>query len=227
MKKLFFLAAVLIFANCLFAQTGPTTPWPFIWGTAGSFVQYESSYDADGYIYNPVTYTWDHGTETGKSFMTVTCDIEMYMSMHLDATDIYFHIADDRTSMSAYVNGWLASNNGQWLFVDSELGNKELNKLAFVADAWGRDLAYHTANGLTVNDIPAEWFLKEPGDPDWRLGAASTSGNNGQLHGITWLLSDGQPCTHPFVIKIRITPEFHQPDGRYEMDPLVTVAPVL
>ncbi|MBN1351157.1 hypothetical protein JXJ21_17185 [candidate division KSB1 bacterium] len=225
MKRYIILVAVLALAANAFAQT---SPWPFIWGTAGSFVGYACPYDADGYIYDPSSYTWEHGTETGKSYFTVTCDIEMYMSMHFDATDIYFHIADDRTSMSAYVNGWLASNNGQWLFVSSELDTKDLTKLFFIEDIFGRDRQWYIDHGRPMpNDIPVEWFLMEPGDADWRVPQSSQSGNNGQLWGLTWLLANGEPCTHSFQIKIRITPEFHQPDGRYEMDPLVTAAPVL
>ncbi len=64
-------------------------------------------------------------------------------------------------------------------------------------------------------------------DADFRLGAYSQGGNAGQLQGVTWLLANGVQCCHPFTIKVVIKPAFHQPDGRYEMDPLVTVAPVL
>ncbi|KAA3613835.1 MAG: hypothetical protein DWQ05_16300 [Calditrichaeota bacterium] len=227
MKRIVLIAAVLLASTSLsFGQTPGMGLWPFDWANTTSYVDYMNPYDAQGYVYDYSTYQWVGGTETNDGLITITCDIEMYMSMHLDATDVYFHIADDRTAMAAYINGWLASNNGQWLFVSSDLGNKDLDNLEYVVDGFGRDLAYMTGKGYTTT-IPVEWLLKEPGDVDWRPGIASIDGNSGNLHGYTWLLSDGEPCTHPFTIKILIKPEFHQPDGRYEMDPLLTCSPAL
>ena len=228
MKRVIFILSLFVFAAMIFAQTGPTPPWPYQWGTAGDFVSYQSPDTATGWIYDPSSYSWEHGTETGKSWMTVTADIEMYLSMSLDATDVYFHIATDGTQFEAEINGELCSNNGQWLFVSSELDTKDLTKLFFIQDIFGRDEAWYIANGRTVpNPIPVEWYLKDECDADFRLGQYSQGGNAGQLWGVTWLLCNGEPCCHPFIIKIVIKPEFHQPDGRYEMDPLVTVAPVL
>jgi hypothetical protein len=228
MKRILFVVLLLAFSVALLAQTGATPPWPYAWGQAGNSVSYQSAYSATGWIYDPATYTWEHGTEAGKSYMTVTADIEMYMSMNLDATDIYFHIANDGLQFEAVVHGELCSNNGQWLFVSSELDTKDLTKLFFVQDIFGRDEAWYVANGRPVpNPIPVEWWLKDELDADFRLGTYSQGGNAGQLWGVTWLLANGTQCCHPFDIKVIINPEFHQPDGRYEMDPLVTVAPVL
>jgi len=228
MKRVLFVFAILMLATACLAQTGPTTPWPFIWGTQGSFVQKASSHTEEGYIYDPNTFSWEHGTETGKSWFTVTADIEMYLSMNFEATDIYFHIDDDRTEMEALVTGTLCSNNGQHLFVSSELDTKDLTKLFFVEDIFGRDVQWYQDNGRDVpNPIPVEWYLKDELDSEYRLGQYSQGGNAGKLWGVQWLIADGLPCCHDFTIKVVIYPEFHQPDGRYEMDPLVTVAPVL
>ncbi|MBN1154702.1 hypothetical protein JXB12_07265 [candidate division KSB1 bacterium] len=228
MKRVLFVFAILMLTTACLAQTGPTPPWEFRWGTAGDFVLYQTPYTAEGYIYDPSTYSWEHGTETGKSYFTVTADIEMYMSMNFDATDIYFHIADDGTEFFAEVDGELCSNNGQHLFVSSELDTKDLTNLFFVQDIFGRTKAWYENNGRTVpNPIPVEWYLKDHLDSDFRPGTYSQGGNAGQLWGVQWLIANGEPCCHPFTIKIVIKPEFHQPDGRYEMDPLVTVAPVL
>src|SRR4030042_4797891 len=216
MKKLILIAAIFVFCSSLFGQG--MAKFPFDWGNPTTYVQYANPYDATGYVYDPVTYSWVGGTSTGTDLITITCDIEMYMDMHLDASDVYFHIADDRTSMNADIAGYVASNNGQWLFVSSDLGAKDLNNLEYVVDEFGRDLAYMITKGYTTT-IPVEWYLWEPGAPDWRPGIASTGGNNNQLWGYTWLLSNGEPCTHQFTIRIKIKPEFHQPDGRYEMDP--------
>ncbi|MBN1466943.1 hypothetical protein JXA02_14410 [candidate division KSB1 bacterium] len=228
MRRFILMLFVLVFAVALYAQTGPTPPWAYNWGRAGNFVAYQSPYTATGWIYDPSTYSWEHGTESGKSYMTVTADIEMYMSMNLSATDIYFHIADDGTEFEAIVTGQVCSNNGQWLFVSSELDTKDLTKLDFVQDIWGYTKQYYIDHGKTVpNSIPVQWWLKDECDTDFRLGQFSQGGNNGNLWGVTWLLCNGLQCCHPFQIKVIIKPEFHQPDGRYEMDPLVTVAPVI
>jgi hypothetical protein len=229
MRRLILMLFVLVFAVALFAQTGPTPAWQYNWGRAGSSVEYQSPYSTTGNIYNPSNYTWNFGTETGKSYMTVTADIEMYMSMTLAATDIYFHIADDGTQFEALVHGTLCSNNGQWLFVSSENDNKDLTKLFFVQDIFGRTAAWFASNQPqnVPSPIPVEWYLKDEQDNDFRLGEYSAGGNNGQLHGVTWLLANGEACCHPFDIKVVIKPAFHQADGRYEMDPLVCVSPVL
>jgi len=221
MKRVILIAALLAFITTSFAQTGSWYNWPKDWGRTGSWVEYATPYQANGWIYQPATYEWLHGTESGKSYFTVTCDIEMYMSMHFDATDIYFHIADDRTSMSAYVNGWIASNNGQYLFVSSELDAKHIDRLDFVENIFGGS----TPAGCPP--IPVEWWLKDETDTDFRIGTYSQGGNNGNLWGVTWLIANGEPCTHYFTIRVDIKPAFHQPDGRYEMDPLVTISPVI
>jgi len=220
---------VLVFAVALYAQLGPTTPWAYDWGRAGNWVETAAPYSTQGNIYNPTSYTWNHGTETGKSWMTVTADIEMYMSMTLAATDIYFHIATDGQYFEAIVPGQLCSNNGQWLFVSSELDTKDLTKLYFKQDIFGRTAAWFAANQPqnAPGPIPVEWWLKDELDAGYRLGEYSTGGNNSQLHGVTWLLANGTACCHPFNIKVVIKPAFHQADGRYEMDPLVCVSPVL
>jgi hypothetical protein len=223
MNRIILVAVVLLFANLVFAQG---YPWPFVWGDPNTYILYDNPYDADGWIYDPNDYSWKHGTENNDGLLTITCDIEMYMSMHLDATDVYFHIADNRTEMNAYVAGWLASNNGQWLFVSSDLGAKDLDHLLYEVDEFGRDINYMNDHGYDT-EIDVEWYLKESGDPDWRPGTPSMSGNNEQLWGYTWLLSEGDPCTHYFTIRIRIMPDFHQPDGRYVMDPLITCSPVM
>lgn len=221
MKRLLLIVAMLALAASVFGQTGSWYAWPKDFGRTGSWVEYATPYQANGWIYEPATYEWVGGSETGKAYFTVTCDIEMYMSMHFDASDIYFHIADDRTSMSAYVNGWISSNNGQYLFVSSELDTKDLAHLKFVENIFGTPQT-------GVADIPVEWWLTDETDGGvYREGTYSTGGNNGNLHGITWLIAQGQPCTHYFTIRVDIKPAFHQPDGRYEMDPLVTVAPVI
>ncbi len=115
MKRIIIVLSIFVFAAMLFAQMGPTTPWPYQLGHGGQYwVRLSaSSLLQHGWIYRPSDYTWQHGTEVGKSYMTVTADIEMYMSMSLDATDIYFHIADDGQEFTALLDGELCSNNGQ------------------------------------------------------------------------------------------------------------------
>jgi len=226
MKRVILIAAILVIAVSAFGQGPGMNKFGYHWGTCQSYYEVANPYTATGYIYDPSTYSWVCGTSTGTDLITITCDIEMYMSMNLEGSDVYFHIADDRQYMEALINGSLSSNNGQHLFVSDDLGNKDLDQLEYVVDEFGRDIAYMNSKGYDTT-IPVEWYLKEPLDPAYRPGQWSEGGNNGQLHGYQWLLSNGDPCTHPFIIKIVIRPGFHQPDGRYEMDPLVTCAPVL
>ncbi|MBN2413442.1 hypothetical protein JXQ31_17320 [candidate division KSB1 bacterium] len=227
MKNLIFFVVILAFA--VSAYSVGMEKFPEIWGTDNtSYVTTINPYLVTNSIYKVPGYSWELGTESGSDLITITCDIEMYLSMYLAASDVYFHIADNRTSMDAYINGWLKSNNGQWLFVSSELGEKNLDELEYVTDVLGRTRESLEAAGKPVpSPIPVNWFLKCSTDPDYIPGTASMSGNNEQLWGYTWLLEDGSVGQHNFTIKINIAPAEYQPDGRYEMDPVITASPIL
>jgi hypothetical protein len=185
------------------------------------------AYTATGYIYRYPGYTWEMGVDdpvNGGGF-AVTADIEMWMSMNFAATEIYFHIGEDPGPSPEFnrdVNGWLSSNNGQYLFVtkeDQQPPQATITQLDFQHNIFGG------STPANCPPIPVEWWLSDSGA--MRQGTYSTGGNNNQLWGVTWLIDNGTAGYHPFTIRCKIKPDRYQPDGYYEMDPVLVVSPEL
>ena len=151
-----------------------------------------------------------NGSQVGRSQVAVSADLEMYLSMTLEATDIYFHIADNAQELLAEIDGQICSNNGQYLFISSDLDATAVTELTFKQDIFGR-------SAPVFDPIPCQWFLRDECDGSFRPGQYSGSGNNGQTLGITWLRCGVAPCCHTFMIRIALTPAPHQPGGRYEI----------
>ncbi len=173
-------------------------------------------------------YDWGDGEwiniegEPDATSIYVRCDIEMYVKQIHDANEIYFHIADNITHLSAIINGTISSNNGQYIGIEIP-ENKDITKLVGTVDIGNRD--------ITSQTIPVTWELREY-DPNsqtwtaWRTGD-DTYGNGGKDHAIWWLIAGGDPCDHTYQFRCSIDPAYHQPDGRYELDPALAIAPIL
>jgi hypothetical protein len=204
----------------------PAATYTNVWG-APTF--------ARGYVYDYSNYEWVGGTGETANF-DVKCDVEMWLNMGINANNIYFHKANATTSMEATVSGWLQSNNGQYLFVAvpaCEASHEEseadiLSNLYFVKDGWARN---NTPTSGVSAPIPVKWWLRDDqagaGWTDFREGAFSNGGNNGQLHGMTWLLANGAAGMIKYEIKVAISPDAYQADGEYRMDPVLACAPEL
>jgi len=219
------IIVVLALALALCAGAVWADPLPSFGHDNTNFATASGAYSASNYVYDWGTYTWEVGTETpiGGDGFTVTADIEMWMSMAFSATDIYFHIGQDTggASMDADVPGWLSSNNGQYLFVtkkNSQPTEDNITQLAFKNDIGHR-------SGQTANPIPIEWWISD--NSGWHQMTYSTGGNNSQVYGVQWLLDGGSTGTHNFTIKCRIKPDRFQPDGYYEMDPVLVASPAV
>jgi len=195
------------------------------WGQDNTnWSQATGSYDASNFVYDWSIYEWLQGVDNpvGGGGFTVKADIEMWMNMHFDATDIYFHIGrdpGDNPTLQRDVAGWLTSNNGQWLFVskpDFQPDEAEITELVFMNDIGHRQ-------GQTADPIPVNWLLND--GSGFAAGTYSTGGNNGNLYGVTWLLNGGSRGLHNFTIRCEISPDRYQPDGYYEMDPVLVCSP--
>ncbi len=198
---------------------------------------YGAPYNCDSAVYDYDDYGWIGGTESGSDLFSVMCDVEMWLNMHLDAHDIYYHKADGTTSMNAVIGGSLECNNGIHLFVavptdQQGKGEPFLQNLYFVENGFG----YTGAAGHTSGDgspIPMTWELRDDGALGDGYGAwtaplgYSTAGNNGQLHGYSFSLAGDQAGMIHFQIRNTITPAEYQADGEYRMDPMIAVSPTL
>jgi len=196
------------------------------------------SYTSDlGSVYDYSDYSWYGGVGDVAPF-SVKCDVEMWLNMGMNAANVYFHKADATTAMNATVNGWLQSNNGQWLFVavpdctatgtPSHTEEEILSNLYFTQNGWGNPAT--PGSGVSA-PIPVTWKLRDDaagaGWTGWRTGLFSEGGNNGQLHGMTWLLANGSAGYINYQINVAIAPAAYQADGEYRMDPVVACAPEL
>jgi len=185
-------------------------------------------------IYDYDDYKWFCETSTGEQNISITCDIEMYCTVTLDKTDVYFHIAQPTTYMEAIITGSLMSNNGQYLGIiipgqSEKVLIPENPVLVFQEDGFGRTLANMSTQAKAEHaDIPlslefryydgTSWSSWDTGQWEW--------GNNNQDLAWWW---GGVPMasSHGFQIKVDIKPMEHQGDGRYVVDPIVVLAPVL
>jgi len=226
MKHAFLILALVVLA-CSASMADPADGW-------GKFNDVEvitsGGYSAAGYVYQYPGYSWEMGTPTGIDGFTVTADIEMWMNMAFYANDIYFHIGKDlgpNPKVSANVGGYLSSNNGQWLFVskpDAKPLEDDITKLYFQHNIFGGSSPSPPLP--PAPPIPVAWFLTDNSGIE-RAGTYSTGGNNSQLYGVTWLLDEGTAGIHYFNIRCEISPDRYQPDGYYEMDPVLVSSPVI
>jgi hypothetical protein len=216
------LIVVALALSLSVASADPTAGWG---KDNTNFSSATGAYTATNFVYDWSTYTWMLGAETGVEGFAVTADIEMWLNMNFDATSIYFHIGQDpgaSPTFSQDVTGSLSSNNGQHLFVskppDFLVTEAEITKLIFKNDIGHRD-------GQTASDIPVTWLLDD--GSGFVAGTYSDAGNNGLLSGVQWLLNGGTVGLHDFTIRCTITPEQYQPDGFYEMDPVLVASPAI
>ncbi len=233
MKHAFLILALVILA-CSATMADPAGGW-------GKFNDVKTvvsgGYTAAGYVYDPNggLGIWREGLDSGIDGFTVTADIEMWMSMAFYANDIYFHIGKDlgaNPKVSAFAGGYLSSNNGQWLFVskpDAKPLEDDITKLYFQHNIFGGSSPGPGSLPVPLPPappIPVAWFLKDNSGIE-RAGAYETGGNGGQLWGVAWLLDDGTAGMHNFTIRCEISPDRYQPDGYYEMDPVLVSSPVI
>ncbi len=181
-------------------------------------------YTGSNFVYDWGDYAWVPGAETpGGDGFTVTADIEMWMNLYFGATDIYFHIGRDTLGapMDQDINGWLASNNGMYLFVSKGVAPQQPSQDAISQLVFQNDIGHRA--GQTADPIPVEWWISD--STGWHQMTYSTGGNNGQLYGVQWLLDGGSRGLHNFTIRCRISPDRFQPDGYYAMDPVLVASP--
>jgi len=251
MRKLMLLALVAVFAlsaGAVLADVGvedglinpgaDTDLWPHPNTHSGgtvceTFVETSGGSTWSG-IYDYDDYRWICETGSDQPLM-ITCDIEMYCSVDLDATDVYFHIADNTTYLDTILNGTISTNSGQYLGIVVASKTSEPTPpppaLMFIADGWGRDRDWHEANrpDEIITDIPVSllfrWQKNDSSWTDWDAGDWGY-GNNGQDFA-WWWAPITEPCTRPFEIKVDIEPAVHQADGHYDLDPAIVAAPIL
>lgn len=243
MRKLFVGLAVLalmLAAGTAFAAVNvdegliPASALPSGLSWNDNFVKVTGASSTWSGIYDYDDTKWIDITPAGyhETPIAVTCDIEMYVTMTLDNDTVYFHIGKPTTYMEALLHGTITTNNGQAIGIlipGQDVSDPKVPVLKFVEDGFGRHYAdMSEVAKLAYGDIPVslefsywtgtEWTAPDPGQ--WGLG-------NGNSDYAWWWSGVPIASTHEFQIKVDITPDIHQGDGRYTIDPVLVAAPVL
>lgn len=229
-------AGVLALGASAFAQLVPGAPANG-WGKdiSNYAVATGGPWALNNVVYVVPAYGWSSDPSGGSEFpgFTVTADIEMWASFALTNQAIYFHIGQNpgaNPSMTASIGGSMVSNHGQWLTITTP-GNKptkaKLDNLEWVNNPQGqtRDAGNQPSAGIPAN-IPVTWAVVS-GTSGPQALAYSGGGNDDKLWGYAWLADGGTAGAHSFAISCTITPAQYQPDGHYQMDPIIVASPEL
>jgi len=213
--------------------TGPATnPNSTNWKYQTGYGEWSAVYSWDGNA-------WVEETSDGDEQIEIECDIEMYCECTTSNNKIYFHIgnpydasADDKT---AYVDGTMNTNNGQWVgisFSGTDKDETDFQKdtegnftgrirggMVGSVDIGGRDISTESFDVIVkLSWDGANWHVPDSyGD-----GAHATITDT-----LWWLVADGAPGQYTLQWEFVLDPPADQPDGNYELDPTIVAAPVL
>jgi hypothetical protein len=210
------------------AATNPnSTNWKYQYGSGSWSGVY--SWDGDA---------WVEEVSTGDENLDVECDIEMYASTTTEDNKIYFHLGNPYEATvaekTALVSGTMRSNNGQYLgisfygtskdedsFEEDGGGNytgRIFDAMVGTVDIGGRDISSEAFDIVITMDNGTGGGYQPP--VTYGAGAHETEPD------CLWWAAMG-PGSFNLTWKIVIEPATHQPDGNYNLDPLMVVAPAL
>lgn len=175
---------------------------------------------------------WVTMSDVGDQQIQIWCDIEMYLQTHTENNKIYFHRATaDAGEQVAYVQGWFTSNNGQYIGIESPVGNCDVTELKGTKDILGRDVTTVTGYAPILVDYTladqGAGFVPGTHSGTYRVRDTYGEGDQGSVTALWWLINSGGRGTQYYEWKITINPPSSQPDGHYELDPVVTAKPAL
>lgn len=180
---------------------------------------------------------WIQESKTGDSVLDVEADIEMYYSEEFSNNKIYFHLGNIYTATvadkTAYVNGRFTSNNGMYIgicFDGTGKGEADMLKdggnytgevqdaMVGTIDVLGRSISTEAFNVLFLLDAGAGWTTPVA----YGEGASGTITDT-----LWWLVNGGAAGSYNVTWLVRMLPAVNQPDGNYNLEPVVVVAPTL
>lgn len=183
---------------------------------------------------------WAAEVSGGDSEVEIEADVEMYASTTTSNNKIYFHLGnvDAATSgdLTAYIDGTLVSNNGQYVGI-SFLGQGKTSD-DFETD--NGDLTGVITGGMQ-SDRHSYGTQNEAMDVKFLMKWNGTGGNSGGFvapsnfgagaHGtitkaLWWKVTSGAG-SYTLQWQVRLLPDDYQADGDYYIDPVVVTAPVL
>lgn len=196
-------------------MTGGTNTWSGIWGGSPAWVQQSA---------------------VGPQDITISADVELWGMTSLDNSRIYFHKANDQAPPPAYLNGTLYSNRGMFVGVVGRKadGNPAtLDELTQSTNYAGG--AIPTAEG-PAKKVPLDWKGQWTADGGANWSAYKDADNvgdgaNGTVHNAYWWLMGNESTREGgyFNFRLKVTPNFPAlaTAGRYELDPVLVIAPEL
>ena len=190
-------------------------------------------------------YSWDSNawvevTSDGDEQIEIECDIEMYCECTTSNNKVYFHLgnpyAASEADKTAYVNGTMNTNNGQWIGISFAGTDKTVDDFEtdLAGDFTGRILGGMVGSldirGADISDQSFDLVVTMTWDAgaNWHVPGSYGDGAHSTITDtLWWLVNAGAPGQYTIQWKFVLEPPADQPDGNYELDPMVVVAPVL
>ena len=191
----------------------------------------------DSAVYSWDSNAWVESTDNGiDGNLDIECDIEMFVSESITDPKIYFHFGNPyaltESDRTAYVNGTMTSNHGEYVGVTFNGAVKsatsfEMSGSDFTGRIFDAMVGTIDNHNTAVNDSFDMEILMSWG-AGYRVPDEYGDGAHSTIHdSLWWLVNDGAPGAYNLTWKITMLPEAHQKDGNYQLDPTIVVAPVL
>ena len=205
------------------------TNW--IWQTGGG--SWSGVYRDDG---------WLTEASSGDPNVDIEADIEMYYSEEYTNNKIYFHIGNiytalqnPETDLTATFNGTFSSNNGMYIGICFENTGKAPEDMLTDENGYTGEVQDAMVGTIDVLGRPisdqsfnAKFLLSSDAGATWETPITYGEGASGTvLETLWWLVEGGAAGTHNVTWKVELLPAEHQPDGNYNLDPALVIAPLL
>lgn len=228
----------------LYQQEGTTADGPSGINAAGvntaadaNYTNWKYQYGAGtwGGVYTAQGWVTDPAATSGDMSLDVEADIEMYVSQTISFNKVYFHIGNPFTATTAdktaYVNGSMVCNNGQYIGISflgtgKTLANFEKINNAFTGRIIGGMVSDRDVWRTQNNAFDVRILLGYNGAT--QVPDAYGDGAHNTVHDtLWWLVNGGAPGSYSYAWQIELLCDATQPDGDYQLDPVVVAAPVL
>lgn len=157
--------------------------------------------------------------------LTMTADVEMRVE-ESGETSLYWHVFDTGAYVPAgYLHWGLSQNHPCWVGITKESWGSADGAPGGDATVlkWASGYAPPKPEDIAGGDkIPFTVFFSQDGGPE--VASVYTEGAGGWGY---WSPARVPACDHWGYWKIVLDLKYHQPDGRYELDPILQVVPEL
>jgi hypothetical protein len=230
-------------AGTLYQQEGTTADGPSAINAAGQNTSPDASYTNWKWQTGAGSWSgvyagangWIDEATSGDMSLDVEADIEMYVAQTIAYNKVYFHIGNPFTASAAdktaYVNGSMVCNNGQYIgisFLGTGKADADFEKVggAYTGKILGGMVSDRDTWRTQTNSFDVRILLGYNGSTQVPVNYGDGAHNT--VHDtLWWLVNGGAPGSYVYTWQIELLCDPLQPDGDYQLDPVVVAAPVL